>query len=107
MLRRLLPLQQTAVLSDGVVVMVLNNATPIDLLAQSAVLFFNSPTCPPETQRTYTSNPFIYQIYANHNLVGAKRLQLCKVSTCVGADLYICPNALCLYKQHIHPFHLW
>ncbi len=28
---------------DGVVVKVLNNVTPIDLLAQSAVLFFNSP----------------------------------------------------------------
>ena len=31
--------------------------------------FFNSPTCPPKTQRTCTSDPFIYQIYANHNLV--------------------------------------
>ncbi len=28
---------------DGVVVKVLNTVTPIDLLAQSAVLFFNSP----------------------------------------------------------------
>ncbi len=28
---------------DGVVVVVLHNVTPIDLLAQSAVLFFNSP----------------------------------------------------------------
>ncbi len=35
-------LAQSAVLSDGVVVKVLNTVTLIDLLAQSAVLFFNS-----------------------------------------------------------------
>ncbi len=37
------PLEGWQAKPDGVVVKVLNNVTPIDLLAQSAVLFFNSP----------------------------------------------------------------
>ncbi len=38
-----LPLEGCQAQPDGVVVKVLNNVTPIDLLAQSAVLFFNIP----------------------------------------------------------------
>ncbi len=50
---------------DGVVVKVLNNVTPIDLLAQSAVLFFNSPTCPPVMRHACTNEIVHHPIYGN------------------------------------------
>ncbi len=60
------PLEGWQAKPDGVVVKVLNNVTPIDLLAQSAVLFFNSPTCSPVTRCACKNNPFMRFVYGNH-----------------------------------------
>ncbi len=62
------PLEGWQAKPDGVVVKVLNNVTPIDLLAQSAVLFFNSPmlALPYGAWNTFSTAPNVSVLRPNY-----------------------------------------